>query len=83
MKKLLILIPLLLGGCSAFNDARPQPISYPESLFICPDKPNSAAIQTDNDLAAFIIQQDAVITVCKEKLRNIGDLVKKNQPNNN
>lgn len=80
MKKLLLITPLLLGGCSAFNDARPQPITYPESLFICPDKPDPSTIVTDNDLGEFIVRQDAVITICKEKLHNVGELIKKNQP---
>lgn len=80
MKKLVILLPLiLLGGC-VFDDARPQSVSYPASLFTCPDKPDATAVKTDNDLAEFIVKQDSVITICKEKLRNVGELIQANQP---
>jgi hypothetical protein len=81
MKKVAILsILLVLSGCKSMSDAKPQPISYPDSLFTCPDKPNVNDVNTDNDLASFIAKQDAIITICKNKLKNVGELVRKNQP---
>lgn len=81
MKKIIFLAPLLLlGGCGAMSDARPQSITYPDSLFTCPDKPDASVVVTDNDLGELIVNQDKVITICKEKLRNVGELIKANQP---
>lgn len=80
MRKILFLVPLMmLSGC-AFDNAKPQSVSYPETLFTCPDKPDPNAVVTDNDLGEFIVQQDKVITICKEKLKNVGELIKANQP---
>lgn len=79
MKKIAILAPLLLAGC-AFDGAHPQAITYPDSLFTCPDKPDPTTVQTDNDVAELLVRQDSIITICKDKLRNVGDLVRANQP---
>lgn len=80
MKKIIPLsLVILLGGCLG-QTPPPQSVSYPDSLFVCPDKPDPNEISTDNDLGVFITRQDAVITICKEKLKNVGDLIRANQP---
>lgn len=80
MKKSAIILSLmLLSGCT-FSDARPQPVSYPATLFVCPDSPKADLIRTDNELAEFIVKQDSILTICREKLKNVGELIQANQP---
>lgn len=82
MKKISLIIPLMIGlsGCTTFSNAKPQSVTYPDTLFVCLDRPDPNNIQTDNDLGEFIIRQDTVITICKEKLKNVGELIRSNQP---
>ncbi len=77
MLRLLPFSAMLLSGCTQPPHVSPQ---IPESLLICPDKPDlNPTTATQKTVAAYIVDLSAGFDACKANLASVGDLLRKEE----
>jgi hypothetical protein len=65
---------LVLSGCETVRNLQAPPVRVAQSQLECNDKPSVPDNEaTDNEVAVFILKQDATIDDCKRTLKVLGE----------